>query len=350
MYSQGAPGEGIGGYDLQSSADRSFAFDYDHSGKLDYIVLYRPGAGAIFILKNENGTFFPVYKQGAPGIGIGGYDLKSPADRAFAFDYEHSGKLDYLVFYRPGNGNVCILKNDNGNFSAVYAQSGIAGFDFLSPDDHAFAFDLDHSGKLDYIATYRPGTGTFWIIKNVNGTFEAVYHQGDPGFGIGGYDLQSPADAAIAFDYDHTGKMDYLVLYRPGNGTIWILKHDGSDFIPVYHQGEPGNGIGIGGFDLSSPSDSAFAFDYGSTGRQDYLVLYRPGAGLFEILKNTNGTFTPVYGQDPPGEGIGGYDLRSPADLGYAFDYRQTGKLDHIVLYRPGAGAIFIVEESTASG
>jgi hypothetical protein len=103
-------------------------------------------------LKNENGTFYPVYDQGDPGGivgGIGGYDLTSPADKVFAFDYEHSGRLDYLVLYRPGIGIVWILKNDNGNFSAVYKAFGIAGYDFASPDDHAFAFDLDHSGKLD---------------------------------------------------------------------------------------------------------------------------------------------------------------------------------------------------------
>ena len=286
VYPQGASGQGIGGYDLLSTADRSFAFDYDHSGKLDHLVLYRPGTGAIYILKNGNGTFSPVYEQGAPGQGIGGYDFKSPAD-------------------------------------------------------HAFAFDYDHSGELDHIAVYRPGTGTFWILENNNGEFSAVY-QGVAG--IGGYNLLSTADSAFAFDYDHSGKMDYITLYRPGTGTIWILKHDGNDFIPVYQQGDPGNGIG--GFDLASNVDSAFAFDYNSTGRQDYFVLYRPGTGVIWILQNSNGAFTPVYGQDDPGQGIGGYDLKSPQDLGYAFDYRQDGKQDHIVFYRPGTGVIYIVEES----
>ncbi|MBI3447190.1 MAG: hypothetical protein HY055_17935, partial [Magnetospirillum sp.] len=44
------------------------------------------------------------------------------------------------------------------------------------------------------------------------------------GNGIGGYDLKSPADRIFAFDYDHSGKTDCLSLYRPGTGTIWILK------------------------------------------------------------------------------------------------------------------------------
>ncbi|KAI9761890.1 MAG: hypothetical protein M1840_001543 [Geoglossum simile] len=328
VYKQGDPGSGIGGWDLLSTDDRSFAFDYDHSGKLDHLVFYRPGSGAIFILKNANCTFSPVYRQPAPGEGIGGYDLKSPADLAFAFDYEHSGKLDYIALFRR-----VYAQNDPG--------SGIRGFDFRSPRDRAFAFDNNHSGKLDYIATYQPGTGTFWIIKNDNGNFSAVYAQGSPENGIGGYGLTSTANSAFAFDYEHSGKMDYIVLYRPGNGTIWILKHDA-----VYQQGDPGNGMGVGGFDLSNTADSVFVSDSGSTGKQDYLVFCRSGFGIIWILENSKGKFTAVYGQDNQGSGIGGFDLKGSQDFGFAFDYGQTGKDDYLVLYRPGTGAVFITEGS----
>jgi hypothetical protein len=174
------------------------------------------------------GQFVPVYRQGDPGNGIGGYDLKRPHDRAFAFDYEHSGKLDYVALYRPGTGTMWILKNSGGAFTPVYQQgdpgNGIGGYDLKSPVDSAFAFDYEHSGKLDYVALYRPGTGTMWILKNSGGAFTPVYQQGDPGNGIGGYDLKSPVDSAFAFDYEHSGKLDYISLYRPGTGTMWILK------------------------------------------------------------------------------------------------------------------------------
>jgi hypothetical protein len=110
VYAQGDPGAGIGGYDLRSAADRAFAFDYDHSGKLDYLALYRPGTGTMWILRNSGGTFSPVYAQGDPGTGIGGYDLRSAADRAFSFDYSHSGQLDHMGLYRPGTGTIWILR------------------------------------------------------------------------------------------------------------------------------------------------------------------------------------------------------------------------------------------------
>ncbi|KAJ7114504.1 hypothetical protein C8R44DRAFT_531361, partial [Mycena epipterygia] len=241
VYRQGDPGITIGGYNLRSAADLAFAFDYNHSGKLDHLVLYRPhhsqgicqkfdaGTGTIWILHNNNGFFVillmtSVYQEGKPGIGIGGYDLRSTANCAFAFDYDHSGKLDHLALYHPGTGTISILRNNNGHFTPVYHQGdpgiGIGGYNLKSTADCVFALDYNHVGKLDYLALYHSATGTIWILGNNSGNFEPVYHQGDPGQGIAGYDLRSPADRAFAFDYGHSSK---ATLFHPGTGTIWIL-------------------------------------------------------------------------------------------------------------------------------
>jgi len=336
---------GIGGYDLRSPADQMFAFDYDHSGKADHLALYRPGTGTFWILQNRNGSFSPLYHEGDPGHGIGGYDLKSPADRAFAFDYDHSGKLDHIALYRPGTGTFWILRNRNGTFSPVYHEGdpghGIGGYDLKSPADRAFAFDYEQSGRLDYIALYRPGTGTFWILKNTGGVFSAVYHQGDPGNGIGGYDLKSPADRAFAFDYGHTGMLDHLAFFRPGTGTFWVLQNVNGTFQAVFHQGDPG--AGVGGYNLLSTADLIFPFDYEHTGHVDHLACYRPGTGTFWILKNQQGTFSPVYHEGDPGHGIGGYDLGSAADRVFAFDFSSVGSLDALTFYRPGTGRVVIL-------
>jgi len=320
VYAEGAPGTGIGGYNLASPADHVTSFDYNSIGHPDHLVLYRPGTGIISILKNTGGFFSSVYSS---TNGIGGYDLKSTADLGFTFDYDSSGKRDHLVFYRPGTGTIWILKKKHGVFSPVYHQgapgTGIGGYDLASPADRVLPFDYDHSGKMDHLVLYRPGTGTIWILKNKHGVFSPVYHQGAPGNGIGGYDLASTADRVHAFDYDHSGKLDYLVLYRPGTGTIWILKNHLGAFTPVYHQGAPGTGIG--GYDLKSTADRVFAFDYNHINQPDHLGLYRPGTGTIWILQNNNGTFSPVYHQGDPGTGIGGYDLASRADRVFTFDY-----------------------------
>ena len=336
---------GIAGYDLADPADRVFAFDYDGSGKADHLVLYRPGTGTIWILKNESGIYTPVYNQGDPGNGIGGYNLDNPIDQAFAFDYDSSGTADHLVLYRPGTGTIWILKNVAGTFTPVYNQgdpgNGIGGYNLDNPIDQVFAFDYDSSGKADHLVLYRPGTGTIWILKNLSGTFIPVYNQGEPGNGIGGYDLASYFDCAFAFDYDGSGKADHLVLYRPGTGTIWILKNVSGTFTPVYKQGEPGNGIG--GYDLADPIDRIFAFDYDNSGKADHLVAYRAGTGTIWILKNVSGTFIPVYNQGYPGKGIGGYDLASVQDRVCAFDLSRQDEQAALVLYRPGSGMIAII-------
>lgn len=346
---------GVGGYDLRSHLDHITTFDYDHSGKLDHLILYRPGHGAVFIVKNNNNNFTSVYAQGAPGSGIGGYDLQDSRDRIFAFDYKHSGKLDHLALYRPGTGTMWILENTSGVFTAVYAQgcpgSGIGGYDLASSADRAFAFDYTHSGKLDHLVLYRPGTGTMWILENKSGVFSAVYAQGCPGSGIGYYDLASPADRAFAFDCSSSGKQDHIVLYRPGTGTIWILQNDGGKFSPVYHTGDPGNGIG--GYFIKSPDDKAFAFDFNGSGMADHLAFYRPGAGTFWILENIQGIFRFVFAEGnpgiegDPGDGIGGYDLLSSADRAFGMDYTGSARANRLALYRPGTGTFWVLQRET---
>jgi uncharacterized protein YegP (UPF0339 family) len=223
---------GIGGYDLLSRDDRAFAYDYDGSGKLDHLVLYRPGNGSFYVLRNNAGQFEPAFLS---HNGIGGYDVLSLDDQAFAYDYDGSGKLDHLVLYRPGNGSFYILKNNAGQFEPVFlSHNGIGGYDVLSLDDRAFAYDYDGSGKLDHLVLYRPGNGSFYVLRNNAGQFEPAFLSHN---GIGGYDVLSRDDQAFAYDYDGSGKLDHLVLYRPGNGTIWILKNNSGQFTPIYQTG-----------------------------------------------------------------------------------------------------------------
>jgi hypothetical protein len=133
------------------------------------------------ILKNLEGAFVSVYE----GQGIGGYDLKSASDRALAFDYDRSGKPDHLLLYRPGARIASILKNTGGTFSPVYEGYGIGAYDLVSDNDRAFAFDYRHTGKLDRggriratdVATTREAAGPCRVRQTPNnseaGTTEA---------------------------------------------------------------------------------------------------------------------------------------------------------------------------------
>jgi len=76
-------------------------------------------------------------------------------------------------------------------------------------------------------------------------------------------------------------------------------------FLPVA-SGQVLTNQGIGGYDLSSPNDQMFAFDWDSSGKSDHIVLYRPASGIFWVLQNSGGTFTPVW-TDTSNGGVGGY-------------------------------------------
>ncbi len=76
-FTEGNPGQGIGGCDLRSPADRLFAFDYDHSGKTDHLVLTCRGTGTAWISKKApDGVLTAVDAQGDSDNRIGGYDLR----------------------------------------------------------------------------------------------------------------------------------------------------------------------------------------------------------------------------------------------------------------------------------
>jgi uncharacterized protein YjbI with pentapeptide repeats len=226
---------GIDGCDLSNPNDRIIAFDYYGTGHLDHLVCYRVGTGNIWILEketdqNNNVTFTHVFSSTS---GIGGYLLGSLADRIIAFDGDSTPgqpKLNYLVCYRPGRGALFVIqKNSDGTFGNVYAQgdpgNGIGGYTLAVPSDQVLAFDYEGTGHLDHLVCYRPGTGNIWILKkeidqNNNMTFTSVYRR----FGIGGYDLAVLDDRIIAYDYAGTGRLDHLVCYRPGAGTIWVMQ------------------------------------------------------------------------------------------------------------------------------
>jgi hypothetical protein len=339
IYSQPDPGKGIEDFDLASPNDRGFAFDYDHSGNLDHMVFFRPGSGMISIIKRSGDTFSTVFHS---DVGLPFFDLSSPADLGLAFDFDHSGKNDYLVFYRPGSRMITVLKNQAPNFTAVFAStSGIGGYDLASPSDLVIAYDYNHRGNLDYLTLYRPGNGIIWILENHNGNFNHVLNSDS---GIGGYDLQSPLDRVYALDLDSSGRKDYLALYRAGAGIYFILRNNGGNsFTQVYAQ----PGAGIGGYDLLSPLDTSLAYDYEATGKLDHIVLYRPGNGMIWIIKKISSgpkdDFAAVLSEGDPGVGIGDYDLRSPTDLVFAFDADSKGILQDLVLYRPGTGKISVL-------
>ncbi len=369
---------GIGGYDLGDAADRIIAYDYGNTGHLDHLVCYRPGHGAVYIVKkasdaNRPDAFTSVYSQGQPGAstpggGIGGWDLTQPEDRIIAYDYEGSAHLNYLVCYRPGRGAIYIVKkvSDADNltaFSAVYTQAddgpggGIGGYPLTDPADQIIAYDYEGSGHLNYLVCYRPGSGVVQILKKVSDAnrpdaFAPVYNQ----HGIGGYDLLDSADRILAYDYEGRGLLNYLVCYRPGSGFLWVLKRvsdaDSPDAFTAIYQQNPAYPGDDSGYTLADPSAQVTTFDYAGRGQLSALVCYRPGSrgGWAWIQQHPSDEAGGPGGFGLPywGAGLGGlggyYDLASPADRVLAYDYQGNGVPGDLVCYRPGTGRVWVLK------
>jgi hypothetical protein len=100
-------------------------FDYEGTGKLDSLVFFRPTQGAISIIKsNGDGTFSAVYSMIEPGTGIAGCTFADPNTRGFAFDLNGSGKLDHLVFYYPTQNSIYIIQQQPGDtFTTAYSSA-----------------------------------------------------------------------------------------------------------------------------------------------------------------------------------------------------------------------------------
>lgn len=241
-------GTGIGGYDLVAPADQGFAFDYEGKGKLNYLVFFRATTGAIFIIKsNGDGTFNAVYSMGDPGTGIAGCTFADPNTRGVAFDVTGSGNLDHLVFYYPSQNSVYVIQNQAGTFKAVYtaANAGgapaLPGFGLTEQHIRGFAYDFEGSGKQDYLVFYAPGQRVAVFCKankQLDGTitFLQSYYSKQ---GIGGYDLAVAADLAFPFDYEGTGKLDYITLYRHGREAVFITKQQIlSGLYPILEQAQ----------------------------------------------------------------------------------------------------------------
>ncbi|SDN48834.1 hypothetical protein SAMN05660642_04934, partial [Geodermatophilus siccatus] len=117
------------------------------------------------------------------------------------------------------------------------------GYDLADERDRAFAFDFDHSGRLDHIALYRPGRSILWMLNNSGGSFgpvsQGLLQRID-------FHLSSNRDRVLAFDYKSSGAQDYVVLNRPGAGIFWIVSHPSYvGWVPAFRSRDPANSIAV---------------------------------------------------------------------------------------------------------
>jgi hypothetical protein len=160
----------------------------------------------------------------------------------------------------------------------------------------------------------------------------------------------------IPFDATGSGHENYLLLYIPGRGVALLMHYTGVGSTP-WHVDWGSNvtsGSGIGGYNLSSTLDKIIAYDYGD-GYNNYLMLYRPGAGINWVLNNN---MTPSNPSPSGGVtwspriqsygGIGGYDLKGTTDQLVEIGGPLHTYMD-LAAYRPGNGIVWLLQHTANS-
>ncbi|WP_157574686.1 trypsin-like serine protease [Jiangella muralis] len=240
-------GEGIGGFDVGQARDRMIAFDCHRSGRQDCLVGYRPGVVAAdpesssyrVIERVTGGTYRTVYRH---PLGR----LNSTADQLIAYDYDGSGHLDDLLFYRPGAGWVTVLPGRRGagggweSGPAVYSNQGggIAGYNMAHAQDRLIAYDNDHRGSPTDLVAYRPGSRIAWVLGRRNESGDAPVTVTRP---AGDDSIVERLDYPVDFQHRFTGSSGWddwgtdeaealnFELISGNGGIIWVSCSEGTE-------------------------------------------------------------------------------------------------------------------------
>lgn len=158
--------------------------------------------------------------------------------------------------------------------------------------------------------------------------------------GIAGYDLRSSNDKIIPINIRRgSGQIADLVMYRPGAGVFQVKKFDGvSNWSTAWPKPSSGiwPGFGIGGMDLRNTNDQINPIDFNGDGLTD-LIVHRPGTGVVFIFEGTgDGEFTQLSSSS---SGFFNWDFKDGRDQVLIIDLNKDN-LQDVIIYRPGGRAV----------
>lgn len=208
------------GLEVATGAVRQFSFvDFDGDGDLDLFVAFRDKPNMLF--RNDNGRFTDVAAQ------VGLADTRKTVG-AFWFDYDQDGWMDLFVSNMDGDKNG-LFHNDHGKFTDVAESAGLmwggrAPGDATQGTVRACTADVNNDGLLDIVMANYGHMALF--LNKGGGKF-------DNASAAWSLNLGGEYDSCTLDDFDNDGKID---LYM--NGTVsggvnyrdYLFKNTGSAF------------------------------------------------------------------------------------------------------------------------
>ena len=169
-------------------------------------------------------------------------------------------------------------------------------------------------------------------------------------------DWQRPAVSGrvIRYDVGDGNGSDCLLAYDISTGQVSLTKVSGANSTTLY------SGSGLSGLSVNTDYGDVIdnyteiggvhiiPYDAGGTGHEDHILMYIPSHGILYLLHFV--TSTGQWAQDwSSTAGIAGYDLASKTDKIISYDY-GSGYKNALIVYRPLVGYVWVIENTgTAS-
>ena len=279
--------------------------DVDGDGDLDLFVGFRQGVPNR-VYRNDNGTFSDVAAQ------LGVADLNDTRAASWG-DFDGDGDVDLFVGFTRKTEIPSKLYRNEGPGKPFIDVAKAMGIDASGETRQSSFIDFDNDGDLDLFVGLRDAPNM--LFRNDGKTFMSVGKEM-------GIDDPRRTVGAVWFDMDQDGDLDVFVGNQNGdlNG---LFRNDGARFVDVAKE----LGVDAAGRPATSGSNGPSVADYDNDGDLDLFVAGYGGNFLYR--NDGPGKFTEVAAEF----GVAGRRAGNAVALG-RFRQRRPDRSLRVVIHR----------------
>jgi hypothetical protein len=212
-------GDGKGGMTLKTNCPAGIVPEgvgaglFNTNGIPDMVASTTYGNAALYFKGVGDGNFMP---SSSLNLNITG----GAPSRVLTGDFNHDGKLDFVVAVMP-DGATTFLGNGDGTF-----QSAIPAF-VSTGNGSAAAGDLNRDGNLDLVLPNSTAKGVYVLLGKGDGTFGPATNFNVP------ISLASSLYALAVADLNHDGKPDVVAVEQLASNAVTVMMGDGTGKLTI---------------------------------------------------------------------------------------------------------------------